>query len=116
MILLVDDDASVRFVICSFLELNHYNVLEACNGEEALNIIKSRNDIRIILLDVCMPKVDGNQFLQEFVKLAKKSCVIVITGYRDKLKKELILHTDLIIDKPVILDKMLEAIKANYGH
>ncbi len=66
-ILVVDDEARMRKILNDFLTKENYNVIEAENGEEALDLFFNNSDINIdlIILDVMMPKVDGWQVCRE---------------------------------------------------
>lgn len=58
-ILVVDDSAINREMLSDMLSDN-YSIIEAANGEEALNILKERSyDIDLVLLDIIMPVIDG---------------------------------------------------------
>lgn len=58
-ILVVDDDKEIVNAIEIYLSKEGYNILKAYNGMEALKIVKERDDIHLILLDIMMPKLDG---------------------------------------------------------
>ncbi|MDU0204848.1 response regulator transcription factor [Paenibacillus sp. MAH-36] len=58
IVLVVDDDAEIREVIHVYLRNEGYQVLEASDGLEALNVLKS-NEVHLIILDVMMPRMDG---------------------------------------------------------
>lgn len=64
-ILVVDDEYKMRRLIKDFLEVNGYCVIEASDGEEALNIFYNNNDINLVILDVMMPKISGFDVLME---------------------------------------------------
>ena len=57
-ILVVDDESRMRKLVKDFLQKNNYEVLEAGDGSEALDIFFEQNDIALIILDVMMPKMD----------------------------------------------------------
>ena len=76
VILIVEDQEINRKIICRQLS-DSFTVLEAANGREALDVIDSRNDIGVILLDLIMPVMNGFEFLEEF-KTHKKSTIPVI--------------------------------------
>lgn len=57
-ILVVDDDKSIRKLIKIYLENEGFNIIEACNGEEALNVL-NESAFDLIILDVMMPILDG---------------------------------------------------------
>ena len=67
-ILVVDDEARMRKLVRDFLSVKGYTVVEAGDGEEALDIFFEQKDIALILLDVMMPKMDG----WEVVKTIRK--------------------------------------------
>ncbi len=63
-ILLVDDDDDIREIVAEVLSSRGYNMLVACNGREALAVLDSTpHTPRLILLDLMMPDMDGQQFL-----------------------------------------------------
>lgn len=57
-ILLVEDELRIRFLLRDYFKKEKFNILEACDGEEALDIF-SKNEIDLVILDIMMPKVDG---------------------------------------------------------
>lgn len=58
-VLVVDDEARMRKLVKDFLTVKGFQVIEAENGEEAVDIFFEQKDIALILLDVMMPKMDG---------------------------------------------------------
>jgi len=79
-VLVVDDEPLIRRSLSEFLTLEGYSVSGACNGREALNILR-KFKADIILSDIQMPDMDGLQLLKE-VKDAKFTApVILMTGY-----------------------------------
>ena len=89
-ILVVDDDPLVLTMLSYILRENKYNVITAKNGKEALDIITSREDIQLMLLDLMMPELSGQDLLEIMDNQSIKIPVIVLSGYittiRDKLK------------------------------
>ena len=87
-ILVVDDEARMRKLVKDFLAIKGFIVLEAEDGEEALKIFDSNKDIKLILLDVMMPKLDGFETL-EVIRQYSKVPVMMLTARseeRDELK------------------------------
>ncbi|MDD4953376.1 MAG: response regulator [Candidatus Omnitrophica bacterium] len=80
-ILIVDDDPDIRDVLKITLSEENYEILEASNGEEALNIINSK-PVDLALLDYKMPKVDGRQVCSLIKKdlLLRHLPIIMVTG------------------------------------
>jgi len=64
-ILVVDDEERMRKLVHDFLEKRGFKILEAGDGEEALNIFFDQKDIALIILDVMMPKMDGYSVLKQ---------------------------------------------------
>ena len=58
-ILVVDDEARMRKLVKDFLIKKDFNVIEAGDGEQAVDIFYDNKDIALIILDVMMPKMDG---------------------------------------------------------
>lgn len=67
-IMIVDDSASIRQVVSIALKGGGYDVVEACDGKDALNKLKGQK-IHLIITDVNMPNMDGITFVQEVKKL-----------------------------------------------
>lgn len=87
-ILVVDDEARMRKLVRDFLSVKGYTVVEAGDGEEALDIFFEQKDIALILLDVMMPKMDGWQVCRE-VRQSSKVPIIMLTARseeRDELQ------------------------------
>ncbi len=78
-ILVVDDEARMRKLVKDFLMRKQYQVVEASNGEEAIDIFFGQQDIALIILDVMMPKMDGWEVCREIRKLSKVP-VIMLTA------------------------------------
>ena len=87
-ILVVDDEARMRKLVKDFLSIKGFIVLEAEDGEEALKVFDSNKDIKLILLDVMMPKLDGFETL-EVIRQYSKVPVMMLTARseeRDELE------------------------------
>lgn len=100
-ILVVDDEYRMRRLIKDFLEVNGYVVLEASDGEEALNIFYRDKDINLIILDVMMPKMSGFDVLME-IRSSSQIPVIILTA-RSRESDEIMgydIGADQYITKP----------------
>ncbi|MBP3339356.1 MAG: response regulator transcription factor [Lachnospiraceae bacterium] len=100
-ILVVDDESRMRKLVKDFLVKKDYVVIEAADGEEALDIFYEQNDINMILLDVMMPKLDGWQVCREIRKESKVP-IIMLTAKSEE-QDELLgfeLGVDEYITKP----------------
>lgn len=78
-ILVVDDESRMRKLVKDFLTKKGYTVLEAENGEQAVEIFFSEKDIALIILDVMMPKMDGWQVCKE-IRQYSKVPIIMLTA------------------------------------
>lgn len=87
-IMVVDDESRIRKLVKDFLQKEKFSVLEAEDGEEAMDLFYDNPDIAVILLDVMMPKMDGWQVLRE-IRETSKVPIIMLTARadeRDELK------------------------------
>lgn len=115
LILVVDDEARMRKLIKDFLVAKNFKILEAKDGEEALEVFEmNKEKIDLVLLDVMMPKVDGWAVLRK-IRQESKVPVIMLTA-RGEEQDELFgfeLGVDEYISKPFspkILVARIEAI------
>ena len=113
-ILVVDDESRMRKLVRDFLVKKDFEVLEAGNGEEALDIFYATKDIALLILDVMMPKMDGWEVCRE-IRRESKVPIIMLTARGDE-RDELLgfeLGVDEYIAKPFspkILVARVEAI------
>ena len=113
-VLVVDDESRMRKLVKDFLIKNSYEVVEAEDGSQALDIFFEQNDIALIILDVMMPKMDGWQVCKEIREYSKVP-IIMLTAKSDE-RDELLgfeLGVDEYISKPFspkILVARVEAI------
>lgn len=113
-ILVVDDESRMRKLVKDFLIKSDFEVLEAGDGEEALRVFEKNKDIRLILLDVMMPKMDGWDVCRE-IRKSSKVPIVMLTARSDEMDELLgfKLGVDEYISKPFspkILVARVEAI------
>ena len=82
-ILVVDDESRMRKLVRDFLVKTGYDVIEAGDGEEALDLFFKQKDIALVVLDVMMPKMDGWQVCREIREYSKVP-VIMLTARTDE--------------------------------
>ena len=118
-ILVVDDESRMRKLVKDFLTKKNFQVLEAGNGEEAMDIFYEEKDIALIILDVMMPKMDGWEVCREIRKNSKVP-IIMLTARSDE--RDELLGFDLGVDEyiskpfsPKILVARVEAILRRTG-
>ena len=113
-VLVVDDEAGMRKLVKDFLTNKGFQVIEAADGEEAVDIFFNQKDIALILLDVMMPRMDGWEVCRTIRKYSKVP-IIMLTARgeeRDELQG-FSLGVDEYISKPFspkILVARVEAI------
>lgn len=118
-ILVVDDESRMRKLVGDFLSRKNFTVLEAGNGEEAVDIFFQDKDIALIILDVMLPKMDGWEVCREIRRYSKVP-IIMLTARSDE-RDELLgfeLGVDEYISKPFspkILVARVEAILRRSG-
>ena len=120
-ILVVDDESRMRKLIRDFLTKSGYEVLEAENGEEAVDIFLEEKDIALIILDVMIPKMDGWETCREIRKNSKVPIIMLTakSSEEDELRG-FDLGVDEYISKPFspkILVARVEAVlrRSNAG-
>ena len=113
-ILVVDDESRMRKLVRDFLVKQNFDVLEAGDGEEAVDIFFREKDIALIILDVMMPKMDGWQVCRE-IRAYSKVPIIMLTAKSDE--RDELQGFDLGVDEyitkpfsPKILVARVEAI------
>ncbi len=100
-ILVVDDESRMRKLVRDFLQRENYEVIEAENGEQAVDLFCSNNDIVLIILDVMMPLMDGWEVCREIRKIS--NVPIVMLTAKSEERDELLgfeLGVDEYVTKP----------------
>ena len=120
-VLVVDDESRMRKLIKDFLQQKNYNILEAEDGEKAIQVFEQEKEkIKLILLDVMMPKLDGWSVLRQ-IRQTSKVPIIMLTA-RGEEQYELFgfeLGVDEYIAKPfspkILVARVEAIIKRVYG-
>ena len=118
-ILVVDDESRMRKLVKDFLVKAGYDVIEAGDGEQAIDTFYAQKDIALIILDVMMPKMDGWQVCRE-IRQNSKVPIIMLTAKSEE--RDELLGFDLGVDEyiskpfsPKILVARVEAILRRSG-
>ena len=113
-IMVVDDEARMRKLVKDFLSIKGYQVLEAGDGEEAVDLFFQQKDIALILLDVMMPKMDGWEVVKTIRKYSQVPIIMLTArGEESDELQGFNLGVDEYISKPFspkILVARVEAI------
>ncbi|MCX5816180.1 MAG: PAS domain S-box protein [Proteobacteria bacterium] len=114
-ILLAEDNADVRILTKMVLESKGYTVIEAIDGEAAINTFEENKDrIGMVILDVVMPKKNGKEVNEAIQKIKLGTHVLFISGYTadivfDKGVKNIGIN---YISKPLLPDELLKKVRA----
>jgi len=115
-ILVVDDEDVIREFLKGVLTVAGAQVIEARNGIEAINIFKeSYHALDLVILDMIMPGIKGNEVLKELRKISKDIKIIIASGFmserqRQSLKEH---NVDAFLDKPFRDKDLIQAICAS---
>jgi CheY-like chemotaxis protein len=107
-VLIVDDEPEIRDSLQEFLEDEGYQVSTAADGAEALQRLRSGKRPCVVILDLLLPVVDGNQVYERMQRDADLSRVPVIVSTSDPSRAP---SGVLIMRKPVNLDRLLGAVR-----
>ncbi len=112
-ILIVDDEDEIREMLRDFFELEMFNVVEAKNGKDALELVKSQ-PFDCVVSDVRMPGGGGAELAQGILNLnCKRPPIIFMTGYSDITESTaLSLGVVKVIEKPFIPEELIKTVKA----
>jgi DNA-binding NtrC family response regulator len=114
-ILVAEDESSVRRLIQVMLESNGYTVLLSVDGEDALAQFSANRDaVRLLVLDVIMPKKSGKAVCTEIKKMKPTIHSIFMSGYSEDMLRErnMIDEHAAFISKPMLHKSLLMAVRA----
>jgi DNA-binding NtrC family response regulator len=111
-ILVVDDEISVRELLCRIVKDMKHNPVDASNGLEALEKFKEES-IALSIVDLNMPELDGLGYLREVKKMDPNAVVIIVTGYPSAETIVETIEDDgyTYIAKPIHVDQIKELIE-----
>ena len=114
-ILVVDDESRMRKLVKDFLVRSGYEVLEAADGEEAIDIFFTQKNIDLVILDVMMPMLDGYQVLSTIRKFEtdrnfkpeERTRVVMTTALNEEInvKKAMEIGCDAYVGKPINVER-----------
>jgi len=112
LLMLVDDDEDIREVLKLFLEIDGYRVTTATDGVDALEQLKKTSEHpSLILLDLMMPRMDGEQFMKtlrasQFADIP----VVIMSGYKEAGDKTGQIYGNCCLMKPVEFDELMAVV------
>ncbi len=114
-ILLVDDDIRNTFALAQILEEKEIAILEAENGEVAIEVLKNNKDIDLILMDIMMPVMDGYETMKTIRTMPEFQNIPIITltakAMKEDYQKAIDSGANDYISKPIDVDKLFELLK-----
>jgi two-component system, OmpR family, response regulator CpxR len=111
LVLVVDDDSDVRDSISQLLDAKGYSIIQAENGQKALNILKSTSRIPcLIVLDLVMPVMDGYRFLTLRAQTPTLRNIPVVVTSANPQAGATLTDIDTYLTKPVNVDHLIDVI------
>ena len=111
-ILIVDDDQDIREILRFILEAQHYRVDVAADGVDALKHLTDGHRPALILLDLMMPRMDGEQFLKKLGDGPFAAVpVVILSGNSCARKKAIELNARGCLMKPVEFEELLSTVR-----
>jgi len=113
-VLIVDDEPEVRQLMSRRIKRMGFTAYEAENGQDALAKLKQYPEIQLVLCDLQMPKLGGEDLIKEIKTLYADKKIVVITGNINPNEEDQIrtqLGADAVLAKPVFLDTLVETIQ-----
>jgi CheY-like chemotaxis protein len=111
-VLIVEDDADIRDLMKIFLEADGYSVDVAGDGVDAFEHLHAGTKPALILLDLMMPRMDGEQFMKEVRSTPfSKIPIVIISGHCLGPKKARELNAACCLTKPVEFSELLKTVR-----
>jgi PAS domain S-box-containing protein len=114
IILLAEDDSTVRGLLRGLLEKCGYGVVEAVDGEDALKkFMEHRDEIDLMLLDMAMPKRSGREVYGEILRIRPGAKVLFMSGYMDEIARGADMGRERLsfLPKPVAPDELISKVR-----
>jgi CheY-like chemotaxis protein len=110
-ILIVDDDPAVSDFVERVLTLAGYSTTVASNGPEALRLVHSHGPFDLLVTDVMMPMMRGDELARTVRRTQPDAKILFFTGYSERLFPDPAApHQEAVLDKPSTIDSLLEAV------
>jgi CheY-like chemotaxis protein len=117
VVLLVEDEPSLRAMVSEFLQYEGYQVLEARDGKQAVQILNERlpppEYLCMVLLDMMMPRLDGMDVLHHLANLGEYVPVVAMSANRELLAEAAAAGARATLPKPFDLDRLAGVVARN---
>lgn len=115
-VLLVEDEESVRQLVRETLQSRGYSVIDAADGEQALAIASTQNAIHLMITDVVMPGINGQELAKEILKTHPATKVLFLSGYaEDTIRQQALPPGTAFLQKPFTLQTLLRKTREVLG-
>jgi DNA-binding NtrC family response regulator len=116
-VLVVDDDRGVLRLTARMLRLEGYTVLEAGSGAEALRVLETEPDIRLVVTDVVMPGMHGLDLAAKILERERRPQVVLMTGHAAELSAQLEQRDPSLplLLKPFTTQQLLKTVRSALG-
>lgn len=115
LILIVDDDVRNIFALRLTLKAKGFDVLTSQSGQDALNLLSQNSDIKLILMDMMMPEMDGYEAIKILKSSDKYPTIPIISvtaqAMSGDMEKCLEVGADDYVSKPIEVDRLISIIK-----
>lgn len=105
-VLYAEDEDISREAVARILKKRVKDIFVAKNGEDALEIYESRDDIDVLITDIEMPKVNGIELIERIKEISPKTPTVVITAFSDEIQRAP--QADYHLTKPLDKNQLLE--------
>ena len=115
-VLVVDDDPVIRDMMVDILDLEGYPIQVARNGNEALNLLRGRENY-LVFLDLLMPGLSGHEVCEmlDAEPQVRSRHIIVLMSALDRLEEARSLHVDAVMPKPFVVEDVMRVIEPWMG-
>jgi CheY-like chemotaxis protein len=110
-LLVTDDDAAFRHVVCESLIRRGFHVTEACDGQQAIDLL-GQTEVHFALVDVHMPRLGGLDVIRHLdSQPTSPPCVLMSAQMDDATRREAIaMHAYDVLDKPIPLNRLTKTV------
>jgi len=112
IVLVVDDEETIRQAARRILETSGYKILEAENGVRALELLADGTPVDLLMADLQMPELTGEEMARQLRARRPELKVLYVSGYVDRLLDErpILWEDEAFLEKPFTFDGLTEAV------
>ena len=115
-VLIIDDDAEVRDMVCKMLKDESFDVFAAINGKEGIEFLRKSSNIDLVITDLIMPEKEGIETIREIKRDFSHIKILAMSGggkgnAMDYLRMAKGMGADLTLRKPFIKQELLKAVQ-----